>query len=189
VIYFCRHCGSWLFSVVRNGEFAHVRLGILIYDPSIRPTFHIFVGSKAPWDTICDGLPQFAGLPDDGCASEYSASLGRRSCVSILLMEEKLGLAEDDFLAQLEIKCSLLTSQTRFCIGPSAHVGALVARIRYRRICRAGTRTPWQSWRQNIYVRKLDRLFGRTSWKFLRCFGNYYYWALRLLPEFPRMET
>ena len=118
VIYFCRHCGSWLFSVVRNGEFAHVRLGILIYDPSIRPTFHIFVGSKAPWDTICDGLPQFAGLPDDGCASEYSASLGRRSCVSILLMEEKLGLAEDDFLAQLEIKCSLLTSQTRFCIGP-----------------------------------------------------------------------
>ena len=34
VIYFCRHCGSWLFSVVRNGEFAHVRLGILIYQHS-----------------------------------------------------------------------------------------------------------------------------------------------------------
>ena len=68
VIYFCRHCGSWLFSIVRNGEFAHVRLGILIDDPSIRPTFHIFVGSKAPWDTICDGLPQFAGLPDDASA-------------------------------------------------------------------------------------------------------------------------
>ena len=65
VIHFCRHCGSWLFSIVRNGEFAHVRLGILIDDPSIRPSFHIFVGSKAPWHTICDGLPQFVGLPDD----------------------------------------------------------------------------------------------------------------------------
>jgi hypothetical protein len=28
----------------------------------------VFVGSKAPWDTICDGLPQFAGLPDDASA-------------------------------------------------------------------------------------------------------------------------
>jgi hypothetical protein len=68
VIHFCRHCGSWLFSIVRNGEFAHVRLGVLIDDPGIRPTFHIYVGSKASWDTICDGLPQFAGLPDDASA-------------------------------------------------------------------------------------------------------------------------
>jgi len=60
--------GLWLFSIVRNSEFAHVRLGVLIDDPSIRPTFHIYVGSKAPWDTICDGLPQFAGLPDDASA-------------------------------------------------------------------------------------------------------------------------
>ena len=29
-----------------------------------------------------------------------------------------MGLAENDFLAQLEVKCSLLTSQTRFHIGP-----------------------------------------------------------------------
>jgi hypothetical protein len=57
-------CGRTGISIVRNGEFAHVRLGILIDDPNIRPTFHIFVGSKAPWHTICDGLPQFAGLPD-----------------------------------------------------------------------------------------------------------------------------
>jgi hypothetical protein len=65
VMYLCRICGSWLFSIVRNGEFAHVRMGILVDDPSIRPTFHIFVASKAPWDMICDGLPQFAELPDD----------------------------------------------------------------------------------------------------------------------------
>ena len=68
VMHFCGHCSSWLFSIVRNGEFAHVRLGVLIDDPSIRPSFHIFVGSKAPWDTICDGLPQFAELPDDASA-------------------------------------------------------------------------------------------------------------------------
>lgn len=68
VMYFCRHCSSWLFSIVRNGEFAHVRLGVLIDDPSIRPSFHIFVGSKAPWETICDGLPQYAELPDDATA-------------------------------------------------------------------------------------------------------------------------
>jgi hypothetical protein len=72
VIHFCRHRGSWLFSIVRNHEFAHVRLGILIDDPSIRPTFHIFAGSKAPWDTICDGLAQFAGLPDDGTTFKIS---------------------------------------------------------------------------------------------------------------------
>jgi hypothetical protein len=72
VIHFCRHCGSWLFSIVRHGEFAHVRLGILIDDPSIRPTFHIFVRSKVPWDTICDELSQFAELPDD--ASEGSTA-------------------------------------------------------------------------------------------------------------------
>ena len=68
VMHFCRQCSSWLFSIVRNGEFAHVRLGVLIDDPSIRPSFHIFVGSKAPWDTICDGLPQFPELPDDASA-------------------------------------------------------------------------------------------------------------------------
>jgi hypothetical protein len=64
VMHFCRHCSSWLFSIVRTGEFAHVRLGVLIDDPGIRPSFHIFVGSKAPWDVICDELPQFAELPD-----------------------------------------------------------------------------------------------------------------------------
>ena len=65
VIHFCRHCSSWLFSIVRNGEFAHIRLGILTDDPSIRPSFHIFVGSKALWDTIYDELPQFAQLSDE----------------------------------------------------------------------------------------------------------------------------
>jgi hypothetical protein len=29
-------------------------------DPGIRPSRHIFVGSKAPWFTITDDLPQYA---------------------------------------------------------------------------------------------------------------------------------
>jgi hypothetical protein len=55
----CASCGSFLFSVVRNGEYVHVGMGSLIDLPSIRPTAHIFVGSKAPWFEITDDLPQF----------------------------------------------------------------------------------------------------------------------------------
>lgn len=55
----CRSCGSLLYSIVRDGAFAHVTMGTLIDDPSIRPTMHIFVGSKAPWFTITDALPQY----------------------------------------------------------------------------------------------------------------------------------
>jgi hypothetical protein len=55
----CRACGSFLFSVVRDGAFVHVALGSLVDAPTIRPTNHIFVGSKAPWFEITDDLPQF----------------------------------------------------------------------------------------------------------------------------------
>ena len=55
----CRACGSFLFSVVRGGAFVHVALGSLVDAPTIRPTAHIFVGSKAPWFEITDELPQF----------------------------------------------------------------------------------------------------------------------------------
>ena len=59
----CRVCGSLLYSVVRAGVYVHVAMGTLVDDPTIRPNRHIFVGSKAPWFTIADGLPQFEGLP------------------------------------------------------------------------------------------------------------------------------
>jgi hypothetical protein len=55
----CQACGSLLFSVVRDGAYVHVALGSLSDAPSIRPTHHIFVGSKAPWFEITDDLPQF----------------------------------------------------------------------------------------------------------------------------------
>jgi hypothetical protein len=57
----CRRCGSLLYSIVREGRFVHVAMGTLHDDPAIRPTKHIFVGSKAPWYTITDDLPQYEG--------------------------------------------------------------------------------------------------------------------------------
>jgi hypothetical protein len=55
----CKLCGSLLYSVVRDGAFVHVAMGTLVDDPTIRPTKHIFVGSKARWFTITDDLPQY----------------------------------------------------------------------------------------------------------------------------------
>jgi hypothetical protein len=55
----CGACGSFLFSVVRDGAFVHVAMGSLTEAPTIRPTEHIFVGSKAAWFEITDDLPQF----------------------------------------------------------------------------------------------------------------------------------
>jgi hypothetical protein len=55
----CGECGSLLFSVVRDGAYVHIALGALVDAPSVRPTKHIFVGSKAPWFEITDDLPQF----------------------------------------------------------------------------------------------------------------------------------
>lgn len=57
---FCGLCGSLLYSLVRDGAYVHVTLGTLIDTPSIRPSAHIFVGSKAPWFEITDSLPQHA---------------------------------------------------------------------------------------------------------------------------------
>jgi hypothetical protein len=56
----CGVCGSLLYSLVRDGRFVHVAMGTLVDEPTIRPTQHIFVGSKASWFTITDDLPQYA---------------------------------------------------------------------------------------------------------------------------------
>lgn len=57
----CRHCGSLLYSVVREGLWVHVAMGTLLDAPSIAPREHIFAGSKAPWYQITDDLPQYEG--------------------------------------------------------------------------------------------------------------------------------
>lgn len=57
----CGTCGSLLYSLVREAAWVHVAMGTLVDAPTIRPTHHIFVGSKAPWYEITDDLPQYEG--------------------------------------------------------------------------------------------------------------------------------
>ncbi|MBA4099033.1 MAG: aldehyde-activating protein [Rhodospirillum sp.] len=59
---FCSSCGSLLYSVVRDGAYVHVTFGTLADAPTMRPIAHIYVGSKAPWFTITDHLPQHEEL-------------------------------------------------------------------------------------------------------------------------------
>ena len=61
---FCKCCGALLYSVVRDGAYVHVTYGTLANAPTLRPTAHIYVGSKAPWFTITDDLPQHREFPD-----------------------------------------------------------------------------------------------------------------------------
>lgn len=61
---FCRHCGSPLAAVNDSGV-AEVVLASVDGDPGVRPSAHIFIGSKACWDTIHDGLPRHEAWPPD----------------------------------------------------------------------------------------------------------------------------
>ena len=61
---FCARCGStlqWLRE--SKPDVVDVALGVLDDDPGVRPSYHIYVGSKAPWHEITDNLPQHEGLP------------------------------------------------------------------------------------------------------------------------------
>lgn len=59
---FCAECGSIMPRVWESGT-AIIPAGSLDQDPGIRPGLHIFTGSKAPWHTITDTLPQYETLP------------------------------------------------------------------------------------------------------------------------------
>ena len=49
-----------------EGDEVCIPAGSIDGDPEIRPSVHIFVGSKAPWYEITDGLPQFDRFPPEG---------------------------------------------------------------------------------------------------------------------------
>ena len=55
---FCRRCGSTLCGTY-DGELHGVTLGCVNGDPEIEPITHIYVGSKACWETIPAGVFQF----------------------------------------------------------------------------------------------------------------------------------
>lgn len=62
---FCRVCGTQILSVVEaQPEYYGLALGALDDDPGVGARTNIFVGSKAPWFEITDGLPQYRGFPD-----------------------------------------------------------------------------------------------------------------------------
>lgn len=59
---FCGTCGSSLFGGEwPEGDEVSIRLGALDGDPGIRPGYHTFVDSRAPWDEIRDDLPRYPG--------------------------------------------------------------------------------------------------------------------------------
>ncbi|RYF20780.1 MAG: GFA family protein [Oxalobacteraceae bacterium] len=61
---FCRVCGSSL-GMPADGKLSSLAMGALDADPGVRPTHHIFVGSKAPWHEITDRLPQYETWPPE----------------------------------------------------------------------------------------------------------------------------
>ena len=56
--YFCRVCGSPIYSERNGDDRVYIRLGTLDEDPDARPNVHIHVASKAPWYEINDHLPR-----------------------------------------------------------------------------------------------------------------------------------
>lgn len=63
-IQFCQTCGSTL-SVVYNGDVVGITLGCVNGDPGVEIGMHIYVGSKATWDIIPEGVPQFQEGPEN----------------------------------------------------------------------------------------------------------------------------
>ena len=66
---FCSTCGSNLsFEYEGMPDALWLCAGTLDDDPGIRPSAHVFVGSKAPWYEITDALPQhktYRGAPGE----------------------------------------------------------------------------------------------------------------------------
>ncbi len=60
---FCSRCGSTLAGMA--GQDVHgVTLGCVDGDPGVQIAFHLFVGSKAPWDHIGGDAPQYGDAPE-----------------------------------------------------------------------------------------------------------------------------
>jgi hypothetical protein len=61
--WFCSECGSPVPRLTRNGQLFVIPAGSLDTVPPMRPTAHIFWGSKAPWGCDSSGLPTFEEYP------------------------------------------------------------------------------------------------------------------------------
>lgn len=61
---FCKNCGSTL-TTVYQGKVFQVTLGCLNGDPEIEIGQHIYVGSKAKWEVMPEGVVQFKEGPQE----------------------------------------------------------------------------------------------------------------------------
>ena len=59
---FCKICGSTLCGIY-NGDIHGIALGCVNGDPEVELGMHIYVGSKAKWEIIPEGVPQFQEDP------------------------------------------------------------------------------------------------------------------------------
>jgi hypothetical protein len=59
---FCSKCGSTLCGTY-NGKVNGITLGCVDGDPGIKLGKHIFVDSKAAWEIIPEGIPQYEEWP------------------------------------------------------------------------------------------------------------------------------
>ncbi len=60
---FCARCGSSMPRVSRERNMVNVPAGSLDTEPGMEPMGHIYVESKASWETISGDIPQFAEMP------------------------------------------------------------------------------------------------------------------------------
>lgn len=60
----CQACLSLLYWSPPAGTNVRVPYGALVDAPTLRPTAHLFVGSKAAWHEILDDLPRYEERPD-----------------------------------------------------------------------------------------------------------------------------
>jgi len=64
--YFCKNCGSPIMSKKQSiADEVRIRLGTIESDIIEKPMAHIFVSSKANWETIADNLPCYESYEPD----------------------------------------------------------------------------------------------------------------------------
>lgn len=63
---FCRHCGSNILIMLSNEPNAlYIAMGVIDGNPTLTPSYHIFMGSKAPWYDFTNSGDQFETFPEE----------------------------------------------------------------------------------------------------------------------------
>jgi len=76
---FCKICGSCIPIIFPKMNHVAVPAGTLDDDPGLEPIKNIFTGSKAPWYTITDELPNFKEHSSKEFMTSYFESLDKKS--------------------------------------------------------------------------------------------------------------